>query len=104
MGTHFNKMLFFAISLLNYTTCNALVESAYGTYGVGRFPYLEGNLNQDEVFPYTQTGDIMPEMYFGKRSAIPLSDWNSLLGSEFQALLKWNLKHPFQQRNHRQHD
>ena len=33
IDTHFNKMLFFAISLLNYTTCNALVESAYGTYG-----------------------------------------------------------------------
>ena len=55
---------------------------------MGRFPYLDGNLNQGEVFPYTQTGDIMPEMYFGKRSAIPLSDWNFLLGSEFQALLK----------------
>ena len=43
-------MLFLTFSLC-YSLANALVESAYGTYG--KNPFGDGNLNQGEVFPYS---------------------------------------------------
>ena len=56
--------------------------------GLNSFPLWD--LNQGDVFPYSETGDIMPEMYFGKRSDNHRSDnvWDSLLDSEFHAVLK----------------
>ena len=54
--------------------------------GLNSFPLW--NLKEGEVFPYSDTGDIMPEMYFGKRSDKHQPDWNALLESEFHALLK----------------
>ena len=117
-ATHFQQMFFLTFSW--YSLANALVESAYGTYGKNlrlqfRSPIEFGlsisiliwpsidnkvfwdlglnsfplwNLNQGDVFPYSESGDIMPEMYFGKRSDNYQDVWDSLLDSEFHALLK----------------
>ena len=50
--------------------------------GLDRFLFGDGN--QGEVFPYSDTGDILTDTHFGKRvSGNPQHHWNPLLTSEF---------------------